>query len=346
MAELDLRGYIYIVHLREHVNHDEPIYKVGRTGDLVQRMREYPTGSAKLFSMQVHDQVLVETRMLAELRNTMFLRHRCDIGAEYFEGSFENLLRIVLKHVWPSVPFVPLSFKKVKALPHAAPARQLVHAHQPEAVSTADATTRAESSDNTSHATSAAAPVEAQNIDRDAMITSRCDAPTSRTTIPVTPAEAARDTEPDAVVTARDPTKEPPQSHRHYMLRANNMMPEACAALREASAWPAYLRYAACSITPQGTFQAYAEFGRPVRPCVFAKMHQQHGILLDERIQQSRESRRHAVLDASGVLASWELGSWEAGRTGVHKQPVMVSLLASVVASQQQAIEALQRGRQ
>lgn len=86
-------GYIYVIWLREFLQQNEPVYKVGRTINLHKRTRQYPKGSRQLFSVWTEDTCKAESNVCSEL--ALYFIHRTDIGREYFEGSFERLVDII-----------------------------------------------------------------------------------------------------------------------------------------------------------------------------------------------------------------------------------------------------------
>lgn len=96
-------GYIYVIYTREFLKHQEPVYKVGKTENIVARLKQYPRGSKLLFVQYVHDCHLLESHVLNHLTSTF--KVRTDIGAEYFEGDIMKLLAevhtIVCKHACP-----------------------------------------------------------------------------------------------------------------------------------------------------------------------------------------------------------------------------------------------------
>ncbi len=82
-------GYVYVVHEREFKESGRPVYKVGRSGDIFQRLKSYPNGSHPLLTASVRDQVAAETQL--KERCELKMERRLDIGHEYFEGPFQVL---------------------------------------------------------------------------------------------------------------------------------------------------------------------------------------------------------------------------------------------------------------
>lgn len=79
-----MTDYMYLVRTRESMRLGENVYKIGKTGRGLERMRGYPKGSELLLMFQVPDCDRAERDLLAVFRR--IFRARTDHGAEYFEG--------------------------------------------------------------------------------------------------------------------------------------------------------------------------------------------------------------------------------------------------------------------
>ncbi len=334
MALEDPRGYIYIVHRCEHIARGEPIYKVGRTKNITTRMNEYPQGSAMLFSTQVHDRFLSGATMLGGLMSNRSLRHRPDVGAEYFEGRFCDVLQQVLAYVWPMCPFVPLPFR---------PARKVQVATDVRVIA--------------APASAAAAPAPAPPVPAPAPVTPLLLPDSAWPTVVISPAPpiviapvstlvpesvptpgpapapvpaaapapaAAPVPEPvsttpvsgPAPVPASVPSHVPAHAradnaqssqHRHFTLLHNALAMDAvtCASIQ----WPPHTRYVLWAYNNQTrVLRAYVEFSRPVRAASFYQV--PHEQVLNE-YDVAREQRRatvRAMADAGATV--WDWGSW------------------------------------
>jgi hypothetical protein len=84
-------GYIYIIKLREHINTNESIYKIGKTQDIIRRFKEYPKGSKLLFTTCTENMDYTETILKNELHQYL----RKDLGSEYFECNI-NIIKIII----------------------------------------------------------------------------------------------------------------------------------------------------------------------------------------------------------------------------------------------------------
>jgi hypothetical protein len=88
--------YIYIVQLREFIKSGEQIYKIGRTEQPnFKRFYQYPKGSIILFQMICNDSKKLEKKLIINFKKKYILRK--DIGNEYFEGNFINMIDDIYK---------------------------------------------------------------------------------------------------------------------------------------------------------------------------------------------------------------------------------------------------------
>jgi len=88
--------YIYLIQLREFLKSGEPIFKIGRTKqENFKRFYQYPKGSKILFQMICDDSNKLEKEIIIILKNKYIFRK--DIGNEYFEGNFINMIDDIYK---------------------------------------------------------------------------------------------------------------------------------------------------------------------------------------------------------------------------------------------------------
>lgn len=89
-------GIIYVIQVREFINSNESIYKVGKTTHTIQkRLSQYPKGSKVLHHFKVNNCHLSEKELLKHLRYKMI--NRKDIGSEYFEGDIDLIKDEMIK---------------------------------------------------------------------------------------------------------------------------------------------------------------------------------------------------------------------------------------------------------
>lgn len=97
-------GYIYILHEREFINSNQPIYTIGRSGDakiradsMPSRSGGYPKHSRYLY---LHDVGVDNSRNLETIIKRVLAQKfklRSDIGSEYFEGDKYKIIECVSK---------------------------------------------------------------------------------------------------------------------------------------------------------------------------------------------------------------------------------------------------------
>lgn len=86
--------YIYLLQEREFIKTREHIYKVGMTKkENHERFNQYPKGSLLLFQMICNNCKIIETHVVKLFKQTF--KQRKDIGNEYFEGDYKNMIDII-----------------------------------------------------------------------------------------------------------------------------------------------------------------------------------------------------------------------------------------------------------
>ena len=86
------RQYVYIIQLREFIQSNTPVYKIGKTKQAnTKRLAQYPKGSELVIQCDTPccDQTEQAILQLFKEKYT----HRPDIGAEYFEGDARAMKR-------------------------------------------------------------------------------------------------------------------------------------------------------------------------------------------------------------------------------------------------------------
>ena len=86
------RQYVYIIQLREFIQSNTPVYKIGKTKQAnTKRLAQYPKGSELVIQCDTPccDQTEQAILQLFKEKYT----HRPDIGAEYFEGDATAMKR-------------------------------------------------------------------------------------------------------------------------------------------------------------------------------------------------------------------------------------------------------------
>ena len=102
--------YLYVIQTREHIKLNLPVYKVGRSKQSLyidgntKRMQQYPKGSVQLALFTGEDCISAENNLINKLIQSHDLKHRLDIGHEYFEGQLSTILAITSQTVSAFIP--------------------------------------------------------------------------------------------------------------------------------------------------------------------------------------------------------------------------------------------------
>jgi hypothetical protein len=89
-----LNNYIYLLREREFIKTNEPVYKIGKTKqEKLKRYNKYPKGSHLLLHISCFDCDIIEKTILSIFKEKFI--HKKDIGYEYFEGNYIDMMRII-----------------------------------------------------------------------------------------------------------------------------------------------------------------------------------------------------------------------------------------------------------
>lgn len=97
MSNKNKTGNLYIIQVREFINKNESVYKIGRTSNVSQRFCQYPKGSILHLAIYSVNCVKDETELCK-----LFCRNftaRPDIGREYFEGDLKQMITLMTTYV-------------------------------------------------------------------------------------------------------------------------------------------------------------------------------------------------------------------------------------------------------
>ena len=89
---------IYLIHVREFAKSKDPIYKIGRSCNLENRIRNYPNGSIVLFTMKCKDSIKCETYLI-KLFKEKFIQ-KTYYGSEYFKGDEDEMINEISKYLY------------------------------------------------------------------------------------------------------------------------------------------------------------------------------------------------------------------------------------------------------
>jgi hypothetical protein len=89
-------NYIYMLKEREFIKSGEDIFKIGKTKvGIFQRFSQYPKKSKLLFCFNCQNCDTLEILIIKTLKNKY--KQRVDIGREYFEGNYLEILKDLVK---------------------------------------------------------------------------------------------------------------------------------------------------------------------------------------------------------------------------------------------------------
>ena len=91
-------NYIYLLQEREFIKTNENIYKIGKTKQKNNdRLKQYPKGSILLFQMICNSCDTSEKELIEKFKKKY--KHREDIGSEYFEGDYNDMINIIYTNI-------------------------------------------------------------------------------------------------------------------------------------------------------------------------------------------------------------------------------------------------------
>lgn len=95
--------YIYLIREREFSYLNKPIYKLGRTNNIKNRMNSYPKDSDVYLVEPVSDSVSIE-KALIEIFEERYQRATTEdgvttIGNEYFVGNLDEMIYIIRTYI-------------------------------------------------------------------------------------------------------------------------------------------------------------------------------------------------------------------------------------------------------
>jgi len=88
---------VYLLHTREFVNTKQPIFKLGRSNQLDNRVKQYPNGSKIMLMLKCKNSKSCEINLL-NLFKTKFIQKKY-YGNEYFEGNYIDMIKEICDYV-------------------------------------------------------------------------------------------------------------------------------------------------------------------------------------------------------------------------------------------------------
>lgn len=91
-------GFVYIIHEREFVKENAPVYKIGRTTKGHSRYTGYPKNSILIFHIECNTSCNIIEKQIINVFKTKY-KQRTDIGTEYFEGCKQSMIQDIFNIV-------------------------------------------------------------------------------------------------------------------------------------------------------------------------------------------------------------------------------------------------------
>jgi len=88
---------LYLIHTREFINNNSSIYKIGRSGNLQQRVLQYPNGSIVLFLHICKQSPLCEKKLI-DIFKQKFIQEKY-YGYEYFNGDVYEMINVMYEYI-------------------------------------------------------------------------------------------------------------------------------------------------------------------------------------------------------------------------------------------------------
>ena len=85
---------IYLIHTREFYNNNKPIFKIGRSHTLENRIKYYPKGSKIICMINCINSVICEKELIKIFKEKF--TQKLEYGIEYFEGDKNDMIIEIL----------------------------------------------------------------------------------------------------------------------------------------------------------------------------------------------------------------------------------------------------------
>jgi len=88
---------LYLIHTREFITTEMPIYKIGRGGNVQIRVSQYPNGSHVLLLIRCKNSKLCEKKLI-EIFKTKYIQEKF-YGREYFSGNPDDMIDVMYNYI-------------------------------------------------------------------------------------------------------------------------------------------------------------------------------------------------------------------------------------------------------
>jgi len=89
----DTQAGVYIIRKREFRNNNENIWKIGKTGDVIARFKQYDKNSELVYFYNVPKIYITELETKLRQNLSKDFQNRKDIGLEYFEADRQSFIK-------------------------------------------------------------------------------------------------------------------------------------------------------------------------------------------------------------------------------------------------------------
>lgn len=88
---------LYLIHTREFISLEKPIYKIGRGENVKNRVMQYPNGSNVLFLHICKNSIFCEAKIIEIFRQTF--KQETYYGNKYFSGDIFEMTDIMYNYI-------------------------------------------------------------------------------------------------------------------------------------------------------------------------------------------------------------------------------------------------------
>ena len=106
-------GVVYLIRKCEHVNSNQPIYKIGKTMDIMKQLND-PKNSEIICYTQTNNHTKCEADLLNLFHDNFIYRE--DVGLKYFEGNIDLMQSIMTKYFMTKYKIKCIEVKEEKII--------------------------------------------------------------------------------------------------------------------------------------------------------------------------------------------------------------------------------------
>ena len=88
---------LYLIHTREFISTNKEIYKIGRSSNIENRVRNYPNGSKILLAMINKNSIQCKKNLIKQFKLTFTQKQF--YGNEYFEGDKYEMINMMCDYI-------------------------------------------------------------------------------------------------------------------------------------------------------------------------------------------------------------------------------------------------------